>query len=451
MELRRDLRNVGGLLAVAVLAAACSGPVAEPGAEEGAESGGGGGSSNQVVYWSMFSTGEPMQQILQDCSDRFVEENPDIDVEINWAGRDVLTRLQGAINAGQQVDIVDHSNDRIRSAVVANDLALNLDEYLQEPAYGAESGTWLDTFEPGAVEAFAEDDGTYMIPRDVYVSGMWYNEDMLAEAGIEPPTTGMTWEEFLEILETVAAENPGVSPLGADGNIDFYNNWWFSYLAIRIAGLEAFQAAANDETGESWRQPEFLRAAQMVRDLQDRGYFQSGFEGSVFPAAQVQWVNGEIAMMLMGAWLPKEMEEQAPEDFNMGLFAFPNVEGGEGNDLVEYWSNAFTVLKDSPNPDAAVEWVKFIMSPEGCGDDIAEAGWPVPLADAPTPESHEGQAEILAEYEVMGQRGGLNDDLPDYVTGALNLCNDPFFQLQSTPEEFIDCLATESARFWASS
>jgi len=432
--------RVVALTATAAVAAACSAPVEQDG--------GGGGGSDRVVYWSMFSKGEPMQQILQECTDRFTEESG-TEVEINWAGRDILTKLQGAINAGQQVDVVDHSNDRVRNAVVVNDLALQLDEYLQQPPYGEETGTWLETFRPGAVEAFAEDDGTFMVPREVYVSGMWYNVDMLADAGIEPPVTGMEWEQFLDMLGTIQQEYPNVSPLGADGNIDFYNNWWFSYLAIRLAGLEAFRDAAHDENGDAWTQrPEFLEAARMVRELQDRGYFQEGFEGSVFPAAQVQFVNSEIAMMLMGAWLPKEMEGQAPEGFNMDVFAFPNVEGGEGNNLVEYWSNVFAVLKDSQNPDAAVNWVKFIMSPEGCGNNIADAGWPVPLEDVPVPETHQGQAEILEDYDVMGQRGGLNDEIPEYMTGVLNLCNDRFFQLQTGPEEFIDCLSRESAEYW---
>lgn len=448
MRLRGISRTLAWLSVLALALAACSSPVEEEDLTEAEGGDGSDGDRTKVVYWSMFSTGEPLQRMIETATEQFMEDNPDIEVEINWAGRDVLTQLQSAINAGQQVDIVDHSNDRVRNAVVVNDLALQLDDYLDEPAYGESDGTWLESFNPGAVEAFAEDDGIYMVPREAYVSGIWYNVDMLADAGITPDVTGMTWDEFLDILDTLEQENPDVSPLGADGNIDFYNNWWFSYLAIRLAGRDAFEEAAYDESGESWRQPEFLEAAEMVRELQDRGYFQSGFEGSVFPAAQQQWVNGQIAMMLMGAWLPKEMEDQQPEDFTMDMFAFPNVEGGQGNDLVEYWANVFTVMESAENPDAAVEWVKYMTSPEGAGGMLADEGFPVPLEGAPVPETHEGQFEVLEEYEVMGQRGGLNDDIPDYMTGVLNLCNDQFFQLEIGPQEFIDCLVEESASFW---
>ncbi|MDX6259225.1 MAG: hypothetical protein QOH84_913 [Kribbellaceae bacterium] len=443
MRIRKRATAIVAALTLAVGAAACSGPVSAGGSS--ADSGG----KTKIVYWSMFSTGEPLQQLMQAATDRFMKENPDITVEINWAGRDVLTKLQGALNAGQQVDIVDHSNDRVRSAVVLTNQALKLDTYLQQPAYGATTGKWIDQFTPGSVQAFAEKDGVYEIPRDVYVSGIWYNTKLLSDAGLKAPVTGMTWDQFTQILQTLKAKDPGVSPLGADGSLDFYNNWWFSYLAIRVAGLKAFQQAAYDKTGALWKQPAFLQAAKMVRDLQDAGYFQKGFEGSVYPAAQAQWVNSKTGMMLMGAWLPKEVEAQAPKDFSMNMFAFPNVAGGKGNDLVEYWANVYSVLKSSKHPDAAVKWLKYMSSPSGAGGEMAKNGFPTALKDAPTPARHAAQAEVLKTYKVMGQRGGLNDDAPKYMTEVFNRCDDRFFLMQSNPSDFISCLSDGTAKFWS--
>lgn len=401
-----------------------------------------------VVYWSMFNKGEPLQLIIEGMIEEFESDNPDIKIEANWAGRDVLTKIQAAVQAGTPVDIVDQSNDRILSSVVANDLAVSLDSYLAEPSYGESSGAWSDDFTPGSLEAFATADGTYMIPRESYISGIWYNVDMLADAGITPSATGTTWEEFLDMLDTLAAENPDVSPLGADGSIDFYNNWWFSYLAIRLAGLEGFQNAANDPTGEAWNQPEFLQAAEMVRDLQDRGYFQEGFQGSVYPAMQTQWAGSEVAMFLNGAWIPKEVGPQAPPDFKMDVFAFPNVEGGSGNDLVEYWSNAWAVMNTGKQTDAAVEFLKFAMSPKEGGVMLTDAGFPVPLSAADTPPEYAGQKEILDSYTTMEQRGGLQGNAA-YSSEVYNLCDDPFFLMDTTPAEFIECLSTESAKYWS--
>lgn len=407
------------------------------------------GEKVKIVYWSMFSQGEPLQQLLEQANKDFMAENPDIEVETKWAGREVLTQLQSAIAAGTQVDIVDHSDDRVFNAIVKTGLALPLDTYLAEPAYNSDT-VWKDTFNAGVFDGLKGEDGqVYMIPRDDYISAFFYNSSMLNELGIEPSPAGMSWNDFQSMLETIKTQKPDVSPLGADGSIAFYNNWWFTYLAIRLAGPEAFREAAYDKTGEKWSQPEFLQAAQMVRELQDKGYFQKGFEGSVWPAAQVSWVNGDVAMQFMGAWLPKEMDEQLPEDFKIGMFAFPTVEGGTGNDYVEHWANVYGVLKSTQHPDAVARYLKYIMSPEVAAR-IAELGTPVPLVGAPVPPALEGQYEILKSAKTIPARAGLNTEIPNYMEKVFNACDDQFFKLQIGPEEFINCLQTEGQTFWAS-
>ncbi len=402
----------------------------------------------KIVYWSMFSQGEPLMLVLDQATQDFMAENPDIEVEINWAGRAVLTQLQSAIAAGTQVDIVDQGDAAVFNALVANDLALPLDTYLAEPAYDSDQA-WQDTFLPGSFDMLTGEDGhIYMVPRDDYISGLFYDTRLLNELELEPQTVGMTWDQFLSMLDTIQQQKPDVSPLGADANVAGYNNWWFTYLAIRLAGQDAFRAAAYDKTGELWSQPEFLQAAQMVRELQDRNYFQEGFEGSVWPAAQALWVQGRVAMLLIGAGLPKEMSQQMPEGFQADMFAFPTVEGGKGNDLVEHWANVYAVLKSSEHPDEAVRYLKYILSKK-VGTQIAEAGTPIPLVDIPPPPALAGQYEILAESTQMPQRAGLVWEIPNYIEQVYNICNDSFFQRQIGPEEFISCLQTTGQEFWA--
>ena len=62
----------------------------------------------KIVYYSMFSEGEPLQQVLEKATQDFMAENPNIEVESVWAGRQNLTQLQSVLAAGDQVDLVDH-------------------------------------------------------------------------------------------------------------------------------------------------------------------------------------------------------------------------------------------------------------------------------------------------------------------------------------------------------
>jgi ABC-type glycerol-3-phosphate transport system substrate-binding protein len=402
----------------------------------------------KIVYYSMFSEGEPLQQVLAQATQDFMTENPDIEVESIWAGRQNLTQLQSVLAAGDQVDLVDHSDDRVYNAVVVPGLALPLDQYLETNAYNSQT-KWKDTFVASALEiGKSQKDGkTYLIARDDYISAYFYNTTILRDAGVVPTITGMTWSDFVKMLKAI--QDKGIVPLGADGNLSFYNNWYTTYLMLRVAGKDVYREAAYDKTGQKWRAPEFLRAAKLLKELQDARFFQKGFEGSVWPAAQVQWVNSKISMIFCGAWLPAEMAPQMPPGFKTDMFAFPVIEAGKGNDLVEHWANTYAILSSTRAPDAAVKYLKYITSPKVV-QAIVKIGTPMPIVGAPVPVGLENQYKILDQSKAIPARAGLNTEIPEYMNNVFNVCSDKFFQLQNGPEEFIECLATSSARYWAS-
>lgn len=402
----------------------------------------------KIVYYSMFSEGEPLQQVLAQANQDFMAENPDIEVESVWAGRQNLTQLQSVLAAGEQVDLVDHSDDRVYNAVVVPGLGLPLDEYLETNAYNSET-KWKDTFVASALEiGKSQKDGKiYLIARDDYISAYFYNTAILQDVGITPAITGMTWADYKAMLKAI--QDKGISPLGADGTVSFYNNWYTTYLMLRVAGNDAYREAAYDKTGEKWRAPEFLQAANLLKELQDAKFFQSGFEGSVWPAAQVQWVNSKIAMIFCGAWLPAEMAPQMPPGFKTDMFAFPVIEGGKGNDLVEHWANTYAILNTTQAADAAVKYLKYLTSPKVV-QAIVNISVPMPIVGAPVPVGLENQYKILDASKAIPARAGLNTEIPEYMENVFNVCSDKFFQLQNGPEEFIECLATSSATYWAS-
>lgn len=445
----------GLLVAVLFVTAQCSGPVsstpaAQPTAASGAQpTAAAAGAKTKIVYWSFFSEGEPLQIVYDKATKDFMAENPDIQVEIKWAGRQVLTQLQSALAAGTQVDVTDQNDSYLSNALVKPGLALAMDKYLDEKAYDSDK-PWKDTFVPGALDLGKGADGhVYMIPREVYIAAFFYNVKLLKELGFDPSPTDTTWKDFLNILATVKEKKPGVSPLGVDTSIGFLNNWYYTYLAERLVGPQALFDAASDKTGEKWGQPEFLQAAQMLRnDILDKNYFQDKYEGSVWPSSQVLWVNGKTSMMFMGAWLPSEMSQQMPPGFELSMFAFPSLEGGKGNGVVEYWGNLFTVLKSTKHPDETVRWVKYIMTAK-VGAEISKTGTPSPIVGVPPPNGLTNQNTIVGKFKIGHQRFGLNDDLPEYTDKVYNACDDKLFKKQATPEEFITCLKTESKAYWA--
>jgi raffinose/stachyose/melibiose transport system substrate-binding protein len=401
----------------------------------------------KIVHWSMFSPGEPLQLVLEQATKDFMQENPDIEVEVKWAGRVVLPETQSAIAAGTQVDIVDMADDYVYSALVVTGLAYPLDEYLDEKAYDSDKA-WKDTFLPGTLDFGKGPDGKhYIIPRDYYISAYFYNKGMLDELGLHPDPVNTTWDEFVNILDTIKTKK-NIAPISIDGTLSYFNNWYPYYFSLRLAGKDAVNEAAYDKTGEKWGQPEFLKAAEMVRWLTDNGYFQEGYEASVWPACQTLWVNGETAMVFVGAWLPNEMSQQIPEGFDIDLFAFPTIEGGKGNEWQEHWSNGYAVLKATKHPEAAAKYLKYITSLK-IAQRIVDLGTPMALVDAPAPKFLDNEYTILKGKSLMTQRDGLRRDITEWFETVYNVCADKLIARQLSPEEYVACMKTESSAYWA--
>ena len=64
-------------------------------------------------------------------------------------------------------------------------------------------------------------------------------------------------------------------------------------------------------------------------------------------------------MILMGTWLEGEMKDSIPSGFQLGTFAFPQIPGGKGNNVLFGAVNVMTVAKQSKNPAEGVDFLKW--------------------------------------------------------------------------------------------
>ena len=105
----------------------------------------------------------------------------------------------------------------------------------------------------------------------------------------------------------------------------------------------------------------------MLQALRDLEPFQDGFLGATYDDEATFVGNGKAAMELMGQWAPAVEKDNSADKKglgdNLGFFAFPAVEGGAGavTDAIG-GGNGFAIGKNAP--DAAVDFVKFMLSPK---------------------------------------------------------------------------------------
>ncbi len=236
---------------------------------------------------------------------------------------------------------------------------------------------WAQTLSPAGVQAFTYEGKIYGAPMKASPEILWYNKALLKKAGVDPSSLS-TWEGFIEAVKK--CKEAGITPIATGGGDKWPLHFYWSMLALRIGGKEAFEAAYNKE-GEGFDSETFVKAGEMFKELIDLEPFQRGFLGAKFQDAAGVFGDGNAAMFFMGDFLYADQMKAStsgkgvPEE-DLDFIAFPSVEGGKGNEDVLGAVEGWLVAKGAP--DEAVNFLRFFLNKEN-QTKMAAAGVHIPL------------------------------------------------------------------------
>ncbi len=396
--------------------------------------------NTSLEIWSFYSPGTVQSDVYESIVDKYMDENPGVEVTIEFVGQDIMSKLRPRLIQKDVPDIV-MLNPGYADVLASEEMLLPLDSYFDEKNY-EESGTWRDDFIANTIETGSFRGNAYMVPEQLAVTAWFYNKAIFEEYGLEIPET---FDEFLTVCETLK-EN-GIDPIASDGNIDFYLSWFFSSFAIREAGIEKYLAALNGEV--SWEEPEFVEAARKEQEILP--YFQKGFKGTQYPAANAIFVQGNAAMMYIGSWLPQEVATLTPEGFEMGMFAFPMVGANGEQTMLETKINGYSIPADAKNPEGAVKFLKFLTTKDN-SEKIAGLDLFSAVKGVTVPDSLQDVLPLIENAEVVvPQYNYLQaSEYVDWSSAVLYPLNASFMYGDiATPEEFMESVQAKTEEYFA--
>lgn len=426
-----------GTAPVATQAPSVTEPSAAPVATEPAATAAPTTEKIELVYWSMWNEKENQAMAIQEAIKAFESANPNITIKVTWNGRQNQTLLRNAIASGTKVDFMDQDADQVAGGMVAAGQGYPLNDLI--------TPDFEDIFVPSVLHMFDVDGKTYLVPYVYNTAQFFYSKDAFDKAGVTPP---QTWDELLAACDKLNAVN--INPIAVESDIQGYNAVYFTYLLARLKGPGWMRQAAYDKTGEMWKDPAVLQAAQMSMDLWTKGCIPDVSKGYKWPQAQETVAAGETAMELVGSWLPTELVKATGPDFKWGSFNFPEVSGGAGKstDLMAFMLS-YMILKDAPHPKESFEFIKFMLSEENqkgmvtaglVGVPRKGVAWPANIADSQT------AAETATV--VFGEGDGLQGaDAELWVKVIRDPFNDMFVG-KLTPEQFVEKLVADTATYW---
>jgi multiple sugar transport system substrate-binding protein len=291
--------------------------------------------------------GAPGLNAAQDAQiQRFMESHPNITVErsdiVFGDFRQLL--LQGAA-AGELPDIVLIDNPDFHAFA-----ALGVLEDLTEPI-----NSWgeADLYFPGHWSSTVFQEVNYGVPVFSNCLQLYINKQMREAAGIDIPTT---WDELKAAAEALTTDDRfGLVVAGIHNEEGTFQ--WLPFLWSTESDL----ATINDEGGQ--------RALQLWTDLVNNGHMSQGILGWDQGAANDEFGNLRAAMQVNGPWMiPGLQENFADVEWEIAAIpkdtVFTSILGGEN----------YGITKDSPNVEAAWEYIAWTQQPENYKQFLVEAG-----------------------------------------------------------------------------
>jgi multiple sugar transport system substrate-binding protein len=296
---------------------------------------------------------DQMQPYYDDLAARFMEQNQDIDVSVqvvSW--NDIYTVLNTRVASGDPPDIM---NLNYFANFAADDLLYTAEEIVTPEVLEDIIGVFRDNSKYEGVE--------YAVPDLASDRLFFYNEDILAAAGVEPPST---WSEVKAVCQAILDTQPGIVP-----------------LALPLGPEEAqaeFLIWAGGNDGGYFRDgewiidsPENLETLEFLQELVDMGCTQPN-PGSFnrTDGAFALFAQGVAAMLNGAIFLPGELENTYESDVNWGVVPFPAADGKESITLGV--QDYFFGFKKEGNQEAIQRFLSFLFQPDNYAAFLDAAG-----------------------------------------------------------------------------
>jgi raffinose/stachyose/melibiose transport system substrate-binding protein len=316
MNRRRFLEVAGGTtLGLAAFLAGCG-------------SSGGGSSLNSngsaaIEFLAVQQAGTGWPLVLSTITDQYAKTHSGTTFTVDYIAQNNLNqKIQLLAGQGALPILYNTPPSDLMTQLVKNGEGLDIESTFQQ----------LGVFQelvPAAVALLKQVYGSPLteLPFELNIEGFWYNKQIFAQNGIQPPTT---WDQLVQIAASL--QQKGIQPLSASGIQGWPITRLISGYLFRKLGPNAMDSIKSGQA--KLTDPAYVEAAQAVANLGKQGYFGKGVATLDYNPALDVFLNSKAAMFYMGSWELRDYNTPSVNKLgadNVGFFPFPNVVGGVGS------------------------------------------------------------------------------------------------------------------------
>lgn len=256
------------------------------------------------------------------------------------------------------------------------------------------ANNWKEQF--GNLRSIIGDEyNVFALPLSYYQWGFYYKKSAFDEIGMPPPNT---WDDLLSIAYKLRAKErytfvfPGRSGWMAAS--------WFSYLNLRINGLEFHHSLLNGEV--SYHSVAVKKVFTYWSEILADSFFDPGAKNFDLREALPLIYRQRAVMMLSGNFITKHARTEFRDQ--IGYFPFPIIDS-EIPIYEEAPTDVLFMRKDASNKKAAELFLQTLASPENLLAFNETVGYISPNAlsdDSEDPFIRQG-AQVLRDAKATTQ------------------------------------------------
>jgi len=332
----------------------------------------------EIEYWQYFF--DARVAAMETLIENFQEANPDITVKMtHFPYADYRTKVAAAIPAGEGPDVVQLFYGWLNDYVAA-DLIQPL------PADVFPASMIDEEFFP-MVQAMKDGDAYWALPTAVRSLALFYNERLLEEAGVEPPTTH---EEMIAAAKAMTKRDGAgnLTQVGMTAGMTAQDHHWWREGLIRQFGGEPY---INDYQTVNYNSEAGLEALNFYASLftGDDAVTSIGF----MDEPQAAFKAGRAGMHIDGSFRIGSLNNT--RGLKWGVTELPATADGTRSNYSSYWVNAITTKAEGEKYDPSVKFMQYITSDE------AMQIWLDVVGELPAKPSV-GMTEANANNDVFG-------------------------------------------------
>ena len=383
------------------------------------------GAETTLTMWTIATESDSFHKPYLQAIKEFEKNHPGVKINMEtFENESYKTKIKAAVAANELPDIFFTWSGGFSESFVSSGKVMCLDDYYKN---------YEKEISKTALANDIYDGKLYGSVTCTPVSVMWYNKEMFKKQGVEVPAT---WDDFKAVCKKFI--DAGIKPIGTSVKDTWVLAMLHDGLALKSAGADKVTKALTKQ-GQSYNDPDFVKAANCIKELVDMGAFIDGATGLSNDEASASFYAEQVPMYFTGSWMGGSIvtDAEKPDNFAVAPIPVVNSKNASVTDFMGGGSDTLMVSANTKNKDLAAAAAFEITRGVSKHAYLSGAGipaWTVDYDASSVPALTQQVADIAGKatsYTVWFDTLMSSDDAGEYLTLLQSL-----FAGDLKPEEF---------------